>query len=480
MAEDSAESVWRDYRNRNNSFVTDTFSWLLKSELRCPECDSVSCKYDPSVSLPLNVPPPPERSVRVVWVPLEGERVVGNVAVDYMSTLRSLRAAVAAKVGWEEDDLFVVPEANFGIRPFGDSTWVYDLPADARLLAFEKLSVTPEYRWTLLRVVAGVRARRLLGLPFTVRIPAHGNALQCLRAETEAHSYAWFDHPQEEDDVGDEEPLPLLGGLDSFEVVKLTRDPTPAYRICFQQHSTRVLAPLSRNLMGKDVPAVVVAVFDQEYADRYYRPDRVTARLLEEEKTEEAIGGGEGSPSGERNSLTACLEDFLQGEELSLSDMWKCKTCKDFRPAKKTISIQSLPAVLMVQLKRFAFVDGRRRKIQTFVRYPLEMDLSRFCAGQSRHVYRLSGVVKHIGENLGNGHYIACSRIGDAWFQFNDDRVTEIKPEAVVSSDAYVLFYEREEDEVEEISFGGSEFEPERKRAREDGEENENDENIKI
>ena len=41
------------------------------------------------------------------------------------------------------------------------------------------------------------------------------------------------------------------------------------------------------------------------------------------------------------------------------------------------------------------------------------------------------------------GHYTAYCLNGGKWFEYNDDSVTYIKEDNVVSSQAYVLFYKR-------------------------------------
>lgn len=45
--------------------------------------------------------------------------------------------------------------------------------------------------------------------------------------------------------------------------------------------------------------------------------------------------------------------------------------------------------------------------------------------------------------SLGGGHYTAYARNGDQWYLFDDSRVEKVEPEKIVSSDAYLLFYER-------------------------------------
>lgn len=58
--------------------------------------------------------------------------------------------------------------------------------------------------------------------------------------------------------------------------------------------------------------------------------------------------------------------------------------------------------------------------------------------------YDLISVICHRG-GFGGGHYVtyALSRHRHAWFEFDDDHVTEIEPHQVaqLTSEAYILFY---------------------------------------
>ena len=64
------------------------------------------------------------------------------------------------------------------------------------------------------------------------------------------------------------------------------------------------------------------------------------------------------------------------------------------------------------------------------------------------YVYKLIGVVIHMGDNGINGNFIACckSPINNKWYKYNDDLVSEIvnfKQEIIDCSNASILFYEK-------------------------------------
>ena len=100
------------------------------------------------------------------------------------------------------------------------------------------------------------------------------------------------------------------------------------------------------------------------------------------------------------------------------------------------------PDVLMIQLSRFGFQVtnahtnpplGFSYKINNLVNIPLEG--LRF-GGRK---YNLHAIINHIGSTLESGHYTATVR-GESgqWVEFNDSVVTEKKPEAVVTRNAYI------------------------------------------
>jgi hypothetical protein len=109
-----------------------------------------------------------------------------------------------------------------------------------------------------------------------------------------------------------------------------------------------------------------------------------------------------------------------------------CPSCKDMKCAKKCMNIWTLPPILLIQLKRFAFSQyanfgyrfrGRtvnnyllrstvREKLSTLVDFPLtDLDMSGriSSADTSSHIYDLYAVVNHHG-TIANGHCM-CKKL---------------------------------------------------------------------
>ena len=137
---------------------------------------------------------------------------------------------------------------------------------------------------------------------------------------------------------------------------------------------------------------------------------------------------------------------------------WSCPRCKKPCPARKKLEPWRLPEdLLLIQLKRFrqSAVSGSSTKLSNRIDFPLRgLDMSSFVYGENSWgkprgesrppVFDLAAVVNHVGL-LSEGHYFAYAKheATGQWYEFNDASCT-LKNEAdVVTSDAYLLVYQR-------------------------------------
>ncbi|KAK1153454.1 ubiquitin carboxyl-terminal hydrolase 2-like isoform X1 [Acipenser oxyrinchus oxyrinchus] len=144
-------------------------------------------------------------------------------------------------------------------------------------------------------------------------------------------------------------------------------------------------------------------------------------------------------------SLMDCMRLFTKEDVLDGDEKPTCYRCKARRKCTKKFTIQKLPKILVLHLKRFSEARIRTSKLSTFVNFPLkDLDLREFASENSTHaVYNLYAVSNHSGTTMG-GHYTAYCRSPSSgeWSTFNDSRVTPMSSSQVRTSDAYVLFYE--------------------------------------
>ncbi|XP_028408369.1 ubiquitin carboxyl-terminal hydrolase 2-like [Dendronephthya gigantea] len=150
-----------------------------------------------------------------------------------------------------------------------------------------------------------------------------------------------------------------------------------------------------------------------------------------------------------------CLRLFTKKEDLDGDEKPKCEKCKTRQKCEKQIKIHRFPRILVIHLKRFSGF-GYRSKLQTDVEFPLnDLDMSEFaseCSDEcsdrdySSIKYNLFAVSNHCGSAFG-GHYTAYCKHPETkeWHSFNDSRVGSLSSSSVRGSQAYVLFYERNE-----------------------------------
>eukprot|EP00064_Thunnus_orientalis_P000211 superscaffoldBa00000009_g211 len=156
--------------------------------------------------------------------------------------------------------------------------------------------------------------------------------------------------------------------------------------------------------------------------------------------------GGDGSTvNGESHltgstTLTDCLRRFTRPEHLGSSAKIKCGGCHSYQESTKQLTMKKLPIVACFHLKRFEHSAKLRRKITTYVSFPLELDMTPFMASR----YSLFAVVNHQG-TLESGHYTSFIRQHkDQWFKCDDAIITKASIKDVLDSEGYLLFYHKQ------------------------------------
>ena len=134
-------------------------------------------------------------------------------------------------------------------------------------------------------------------------------------------------------------------------------------------------------------------------------------------------------------SLEDCLRAF---SAVSTIAEYRCETCAKKVTAEDWTEITSVGPLALIVLKRF---NGRGQKIPTPITLPPTVSI-----GSKNEMYRLIGVVNHLGNTPRSGHYTA-DVFHDAeqrWLNANDRAVKDEKsPAEVASTTPYLLLYER-------------------------------------
>jgi len=142
-------------------------------------------------------------------------------------------------------------------------------------------------------------------------------------------------------------------------------------------------------------------------------------------------------------SLEKALGDFTAEEALDGDNCYACPACNRKVRALKRLTVERAPRVLTVQLKRF---DPwlQRGKLDGYVGYPRALDLSPFTSADVEATYRLFAVLVHAGSTASSGHYFCFTKSpAGGWLKCDDSTVLRASERAVLSQQAYMLFYER-------------------------------------
>mmetsp|Transcript_6830 Transcript_6830/g.26645 ORF Transcript_6830/g.26645 Transcript_6830/m.26645 type:complete len:577 (+) Transcript_6830:212-1942(+) len=191
-------------------------------------------------------------------------------------------------------------------------------------------------------------------------------------------------------------------------------------------------------------------------------------------------GGGYGpgylrGSGNARGSVESALKNFTEEERLEGENAYRCERCKDLCPATKRLTVHEAPAILVVHLKRFDHYGG---KINSPVDFTERLTLGGHMsedAEEAGPAYRLYAMVTHSGVSVSSGHYYAFVRkptapsfdgsgrnspavanfygaatnaTDDEWYLCDDSSVRRVNRADVFDEQAYVLFYERDDEEA--------------------------------
>ncbi|XP_036197489.1 ubiquitin carboxyl-terminal hydrolase 43 isoform X6 [Myotis myotis] len=167
-------------------------------------------------------------------------------------------------------------------------------------------------------------------------------------------------------------------------------------------------------------------------------------------------------------TLDECFQFYTKEEQLAQDDAWKCPHCQALQQGVVKLSLWTLPDILIVHLKRFCQVGGRRNKLSTLVKFPLcGLNMAPHVAQRSTgatpgpwpswkqpaclptsypldFLYDLYAVCNHHG-SLQGGHYTAYCRnsLDGQWYSYDDSMVESLPEEEVITRGAYILFYQK-------------------------------------
>uniref|UniRef100_A0A8C3VQG5 ubiquitinyl hydrolase 1 n=1 Tax=Catagonus wagneri TaxID=51154 RepID=A0A8C3VQG5_9CETA len=489
-----------------STFVQELFQAQYRSSLTCPHCQKQSNTFDPFLCISLPIPLPHTRPlyVTVVYQGKCSHCMRVGVAVPLSGTVARLREAVSVETKIPTDQIVLTEMYYDGFhRSFCDTDDLETVHESDCIFAFE----TPEiFRPEGILSQRGIHLNNNLNhlkfgldhyrLPSTQAATKQGKAnppapragsdkivlLVCNRACTGQQ--------------GKRFGLPFVLHLEKtiawdllqkeiLEKMKYFLRPTVCIQVC--PFSLRVVSvvgityllpqeeqPLCHPTVeralkscgpGGTAHVKLVVEWDKETKDFLfvntedeYIPDAESVRLQRERHHQP-----------QTCTLSQCFQLYTKEERLAPDDAWRCPHCKQLQQGSITLSLWTLPDVLIIHLKRFRQEGDKRTKLQNMVKFPLAgLDMTPHVVQRSQsswslpshwspwrrpyglgrapedYVYDLYAVCNHHGTMHG-GHYTAyCKNSVDGlWYCFDDSDVQQLSEDEVCTQTAYILFYQR-------------------------------------
>jgi len=492
--EEVAAEAWDVYKKRNDSVILDLLHGLLKSTVVCPECPKISVTFDPFCCLSLPLPVKKEKHVEVFLVYMDQSRVPTQFKVTCPESgcMKDLCDGLSKLSDVASDKMVVTdvynhrfhkvygPEESLSQISERDDIFVYEVPTTSR--DDPNVVVTPIYLREK-KSSMSYSPSNLFGQPLLMGLPkglnyeelyqhimsslsrcitqpppsdnenatpwwkptpppaaemngVNGNSSEESEKEGEGSSTGggttnkpadelMIDEDDDDDEEDDKKGPPklfkmnLVNAYGNAQLEDLANDGTP---IKFgKSYLSLDWHPRAKELFYNDKAAEDIAQHESYRAKPVQKNQSV--------------------------SLNDCLELYTTKEKLGEQNAWRCPDCKKEQQATKKIDLWSLPAVLVISLKRFSFKRMWRDKLDTKVEFPVHgLDMSPYIINKNHGsaVYDLIAVSNHYG-GMGGGHYTAYAKNKDdgKWYYFDDSSVTLSSEDAVCTKAAYVLFYLR-------------------------------------
>ncbi|KAK1332694.1 hypothetical protein QTO34_007377 [Cnephaeus nilssonii] len=495
-----AKEAWENHRLRNDSVIVDTFHGLFKSTLVCPECAKVSVTFDPFCYLTLPLPLKKDRVMEVFLVPADPRcrPAQYRVTVPLMGAVSDLCEALSRLSGVAAENMVVTDVYNHRFHKIfqmdeglnhimpRDDIFVYEVCSTCED-GSECVTLPVYFRERKSRPSSPSPGAVLYGQPLLVSVPKHTLTLESLyRAVCERIS-RYIKQPLPEEagssplepgacngsrgscEGEDEEEMEHLEegreqlsepegswedelGGDRGETTQRKRPGRPCPKRLFtfslvNSYGTADINSLATDgkLLKLNSRSTLAIDWDTETRSLYYDEqeseafEKHVSMLQPQKKKKTAM------------ALRDCIELFTTMETLGEHDPWYCPNCKRHQQATKKFDLWSLPKILVVHLKRFSYSRYWRDKLDTVVEFPVRgLNMSEFvCDPSARpYVYDLIAVSNHYGA-MGVGHYTAYAKnkLNGKWYYFDDSNVSLASEDQIVTKAAYVLFYQRRDDE---------------------------------
>uniref|UniRef100_A0A8C4NS21 Ubiquitin carboxyl-terminal hydrolase n=1 Tax=Dicentrarchus labrax TaxID=13489 RepID=A0A8C4NS21_DICLA len=468
-----AKEAWTNHRLRNDSIIVDIFHGLFKSTLVCPECSKVSVTFDPFCYLTLPLPMKKDRTMEVFLVRSDPQSrpTQYRVVVPKLGTVTDLCSTLSKLCGFPPENMVVADVYNHRFHKIyrrddglnqimeKDDIFVYEVQEEDS----ERMNLPVYFRERHSKHAGSSSSTMLFGQPLLITVPRQNLiadvlydkileriGLNASLGEEEAMDHQVSPEPENGHSEEDEEDTSDLENGSKRDVAKQCSSPAKLFTFSIvNSYGTANISPLPCDgnvlkLNRKSHSTVAIdwdteskkLCYDEQEAEAYEKHES----MLQPQKKKATV------------ALRECIELFTTMETLGEHDPWYCPTCKKHQQATKKFDLWSLPRILVVHLKRFSYNRCWRDKLDTVVDFPIrDLNMSEFVCDPKAgpYIYDLIAVSNHYG-GMGGGHYTAYgkNKVDGKWYYFDDSSVSSATEDQIVTKAAYVLFYQRRDEEA--------------------------------
>lgn len=471
-SDDDVKSIeaWNQYKLINDSIVVDTFDGLFRSNLLCPNCNTLTVVFDPFRSISIPIENDHIHSLNVTYVPYDFFEGRKNFTIEFPSSSgddfnrfasdeisKLIGKSVKVKLGAQFNKGFPL---IWGFKCFcmpKATVYAFEIPKD-------KEDETSLFSVCSIQIKPKIDTPGVVNFLSKIEIPFIVDVSDLPDNFDEGEEKKFFEKKVEEklnklwEKKNDKKEEQIN------EIFKKKVDLTPPDGITFSEVSQKLTFEFKNiqsyiknkeNLQkeniktpsksGKNFIGSIAFIYLNENSNFLFSA-LMRNFQMKSEKKDVAVS--------DVVALSKCFEYFSMPEILDEKNKWHCPKCNQFVCAEKKLSIWKLPQVLIIQLKRFYGSGLTTRKITNLVDFPEILDMKKYVVGPQKNEnevkYRLFAITNQYG-NLNSGHYTAEARVRDpkeidndkGWYKFNDSTVSKSSESEAHSSAAYVLFYER-------------------------------------
>eukprot|EP01059_Diplonema_ambulator_P001743 TRINITY_DN11468_c0_g1_i4.p1 TRINITY_DN11468_c0_g1~~TRINITY_DN11468_c0_g1_i4.p1 ORF type:complete len:605 (+),score=62.55 TRINITY_DN11468_c0_g1_i4:187-1815(+) len=451
---DTPASAWGGYLSRNQSVVVDLFHGLAKSNLLCDKCGHQSTSYDPLMYLQVPVAScqQPSRCFYVVYVPLDAGAppVFKAVKVSKDGVIGDIANQLNPHSKQIQKVQMCIVKSELEVHHVSHSVQVESIPNGVMLAGFEHLPIKmPDYEEEEENTDVLIH---LMNVDHTVDSQGEESDGEASLPSLDTMGFVRCDH--------------LTSNVELYDAVRESRPASRLVRITFCYDNPDSVIPddpdpanghavlhLFSAEIRRGVPPShpkIITLYAHWDLYTYSRQDPIKHPSVHEAGLDH-VGGGKDI------TLHDCLTRWGQEEQLDDDNKWACEGCGVRTNAFKKMGLWTLPEYLVVQLKKFSYsAYGVKKKSDLNVTFPIRgLDMTPYLDPKAPRkpnpTYDLYAVIPHYGSaNMGHFTAYAYNIRQRVWLSYDDEAVMPVPEETVQRAPAYLLFYKRREDGLNE------------------------------